>query len=347
MTAPVLTRRQLNRATLARQLLLGRERVGVVDAVQRLGGLQAQEARPPYLALWSRVEGFARQDLHRALHEREVVRATLMRATLHLLSAGDYAAVRTALAPALTRAMTGVLRARRATVDVEAVASAARELVRERARTFDELRALLSEAFPDADERALGYVVRTQLPLTMVPTDDRWGFPPASHVELLSAALADDGPRALALRYLGAFGPASATDLQAWSGLTGMKAVLDELRGELVAFRDERGRELLDLPDASRPDEDVPAPARLLPEFDSLVLAHDDRTRVIADEHRPLVATKNLRIRATFLWDGFVAGTWSLKGKKVVLEPFAPLPKRATAELAEEGEALARFVADA
>src|SRR5207249_1716261 len=150
-------------------------------------------------------------------------------------------------------------------------------------------------------------------------------------------------PQALALRYLAAFGPAAAADVQTWSGLPGLKSVLDGLRPQLRVFQDERGRELFDLPAAPRPDEDVVAPPRLLPEFDNLVLSHADRTRVLADAHRGLVVTKNLRVRATFLWDGFVRGAWDVVRSKhtarLHLRPFEPLPPGAANDLAEEAEA--------
>ena len=165
---------------------------------------------------------------------------------------------------------------------------------------------------------------------------------------MLGRPIAAPAPEALVRRYLGAFGPASVADVQAWSGVGSMKGVLDAMRDELEVFADERGRELFDLPEAPRPGADAPAPVRLLPEFDNLVLAHDDRTRVIADEHRPRVTTKNLRVRATFLVDGFVAGTWTIEVKRRVatlrLEPFGALRKRAAAALRDEGERLARFV---
>jgi hypothetical protein len=354
MAAETLTRRQLNRATLARQMLLERHAVPAVEAVERLCGMQAQESKHPFVGLWTRVEGFAREDLHAALRERAVVRATLMRATLHLMSARDYAALRSALDPAMANAIR-VLGDRAEGLDVTQVLPVARELVRERPRTFKELRPLLREAFPDVDERALGYAVRLRLPLVMVPTDARWAFPATAAFTLaedwLDEPLSGDGaPEALVRRYLAAFGPASPADVQTWSGLPGLGRVLDGLRGELRVFRDERGRELFDLPEAPRPDEDVPAPARFLPEFDNIVLAHDDRTRVLADEHRGQVATKNLRIRATFLWDGFVCGTWTVERKRKAatlrLAPFEPLPKRAVAALSREGERLLRFVED-
>jgi Winged helix DNA-binding domain len=348
-----LTLRELNRATLARQLLLEREKVSAGEAVGRLAGMQAQEAKHPFAGLWSRVEGFGRDDLKSALNEREVVRATLMRATLHLMSAADYAAFRTAVAPALTAAMTGALRGRDQGLDLKKLLPVARKLVKQEPRDFNELRGLLAKEFPKVNERALGYAVRTHLPLVMVPTDDRWAFPSVARFTLaetwLDTQISGDGaPDELVRRYLAAFGPASAADFQTWSGLKGMMSVFTGLRDELEIFEDEQGRELFDLPKAPRPGDDVPAPPRFLPEFDNLVLAHADRTRLLADEHRSAVVTKNLRVRATFLWDGSVAGTWKVERKRkaatLLLSPFESLPKRATKALAEEGEALLRFV---
>ena len=174
MSAAVLTRAELNRATLARQMLLERERVGVLEAVERLAGMQAQEPKHPFVGLWTRVEGFAEDALRRALHEREVVRATLMRSTLHLMSAGDYVALRTALAPPLSVALR-VLGARAEGLDLERVLPAARELLADRPQTFDDIRSALQERFPAVNDRALGYAVRTLLPLVMVPGEGRWG----------------------------------------------------------------------------------------------------------------------------------------------------------------------------
>jgi hypothetical protein len=194
--------------------------------------------------------------------------------------------------------------------------------------------------------------VRTQLPLVMVPTTDRWAFPSVADFTLaeswLDAPISDDdAPEALVLRYLAAFGPATAADVQTWSGLTGMGRVLKALRPGLRVFQDERGRELFDAPEAPQPDAEVAAPPRFLPAFDNLVLSYADRTRVLADEHRALVVTKNLRVRATFLVDGFVGGTWEVnrtrKAATLRLAPFQALPRHAVGELAEEGEALLRF----
>jgi hypothetical protein len=346
-----VTRKELNRATLARQLLLARAPATPVKAVERLAGLQAQEPRPPFIGLWTRLEGFAREDLRAALQAGDLVRAMAMRATLHLMSARDFAALRMSLQPVMTRAMRGALRGRDQGLDLDRVLPAARALLEEEPRDFNTLRALLSARFPEVNHRALGYAVRTQIPLVMVPTGDRWAFPAAARFALPGFRVADDGgPEPLVLRYLAAFGPATAADVQTWSGLQGVKAVLEALRERLVVVKDDGGHELFDLPDAPRPGADAEAPPRFLPDFDNLMLAYADRTRVIADEHRGEVVTKNLRVRATFLWDGFVAGTWTIerKGKAATLRlaPFARLSKRAAAALTEEGEALLRFAED-
>jgi Winged helix DNA-binding domain len=341
-----VTERELNRATLARQLLLARETVPVADAVDRLGGLQAQEPRPPFVALWSRLEGFEREQLHAALRKGTVVRAMLMRATLHLVSAKRYARLRPALDDVMTRAMTGALRGRDDGLDLEALLPAATKLLRDEPRTFNELRALLSERFPKVNERALGYAVRTQLPLVMEPSDDAWAFPRDARFALPKIRLGKPNLEDVVLDYLAAFGPATVADVQRWSGLQGLKPVLEALREELVTFKVGR-RELYDLPDAPRPGAEVEAPPRFLPDFDSLVLAHDDRTRVIADEHKPKIASKNLRIPAMVLWDGFVAGTWRVERKRGVatlsVTPFAKLPRGAAKALEPEALALLAF----
>ena len=349
---PTLTRRALGRATLARQLLLERAPLGAAEAVARLGGLQAQEARPPFVGLWSRLEGFAARDLHDALHDRHVVRGMAMRATLHMQTAGDHLATRAALAPVMERAVK-VLGTRAAGLETGPVLTAAGEYLAAGPRTFAEIRDHLAGVFPAVNERALGYTVRTLMPLVMVPTDDRWSFPADARFTPTEAWLGAPvdpaaGPEALVERHLAAFGPASAADVQAWSGLTGIAAVLKGMAARLETFQGEGTRVLYDLPDAPRPDEDVPCPPRFLPDFDSLVLAHADRTRVIADEHRPQLVTKNLRVRATFLWDGEAAGTWGVERSKSTailrVAPFAKLPRGAAAALRDEAEALVRFV---
>lgn len=353
MPSPVLTSRALNRALLARQMLLAREECLSVDAIERLAGLQAQQARPPFVGLWSRLARFRREDLHSLLREGQVVRATLMRCTLHLMSRRDYLAFRPALQPALTQGMRSILRDRLETFDLEAVLGAARELFAKGPRTFTPVRAALAERFPQGDERAMGYAVRLNLPLLSAPEDHPWGFRADAPFALTGVGSAEPrspetSPHELVLRCLVAFGPASAADVQAWSGLQGLAPVLRELRPRLEVFRDERRRELFDLPEAPRPPEDTPAPARFVADFDNLILSHADRTRVIADAHRPAVITRNALVLPTILVDGFVAGTWKLARARqtavLAVMPFAALPAAAREELAAEAEPLARFL---
>ncbi|NDU72796.1 winged helix DNA-binding domain-containing protein [Actinomadura sp. DSM 109109] len=344
--------RALNRATLARQMLLAREPVPAAEAVGRLCGMQAQEPKPPFLGLWTRLQGFHTSDLHSALHDRSLVRATMMRATLHLMASEDYTAFRTAMQPMLDGGLR-VLGDRAKGLDLAEVVPAARSLLESGPLTFNEIRAALQDRFPDDNDRALGYAVRLKVPLVMVPTEDRWGFPRTARFALADSWLespsnAESTVDELMLRYLAAYGPASAADAQTWSGLSSTSEALERLRPSLRTFTDDKGRELFDLPGAPRPEGDVPAPARFLPEFDSLVLAHADRRRIIADDHRPLLTTKNLRVRAVFLWDGFARGTWETEYKRKVatlrMRPFEALPRAAADELRAEGDALLRFL---
>ena len=358
-TAEVLSPRALNRATLARQLLLARAPLTPVAAVQRLMGLQAQQPRPPFVGLWTRIAGFARADLVEALEDRTIVRVTAMRCTLHLMSAQDYQHLRGALKPVLDGAMAAIHKAiqkqRRGEVpEVAALVEAAREALDDSPHTFEAVRELLVARFPGMDERAMGFAVRTQLPLVQVPTAAPWAFPSnpaflASEAWLGSAPDPADHVQELVRRYLAAFGPASVADMQTWSGLRGLKPAFEALRPGLVAFKDARGRELFDLPDAPRPAEDTPAPVRLLPEFDNLVLGHDDRSRVIADAHRKVVVTPNLQVLATFLVDGVVAGTWKVAATRtqatLTLTPFEPLGAPARDALAAEADSLLAFLA--
>jgi hypothetical protein len=349
----LLTQRQLNRATLARQMLLEREPASALDAIARLAGLQAQVARPPFVGLWTRLLDFRRDELLALLHSRQAVRSTAMRGTLHLMTADDYAGLRGSLQPGLLKGLQSILRDRMDTLDVGALVARGRAFFAE-PRTFDDLRVDLKQADPDCDERAMAYAIRIHLPLVQVPTDDPWGFPAAAGFTTAATWLGKEVATAaapaheLVRRYLAAFGPATPGDAQAWSGLSGLRPVFEELRPGLVTFRDERKRELFDLPESPRPPEDTPAPARFLPDFDNLVLSHDDRTRVMDDEHRPRVVTKNLQVRATFLVDGRVGGTWRVERKKktaiLIVEPFVPLAAPDRKALESEGVALLSFL---
>ena len=354
-SSEVLSNRALNRATLARQMLLERAAVNPVEAVQRLAGMQAQEPRPPFIGLWSRIEDGRRDVMQRAMHERELVRGTLMRGTIHLVTADDYATFRPAIQPVLDQAM-GLLGDRSAwrDDDEERVLATAQDLLQAQPRTFAELRSLLTETFPLINDRALGFLVRMKLALVLEPIAHPWAYAANARFTLaepwLGMPLAPmPDTEALVVRYLAAFGPATVADVQTWSGLRNLRPIVEALRPHLVTFRNEQGKELFDLPDAPRPDPEMPAPVRFLPEFDNLLLSHADRTRVIADEHRNVVYQKgNLRLLSSFLVDGVVAGIWRVEARRKIatltLTPFAQQPRRVQAELRDEGERLLRFL---
>jgi hypothetical protein len=352
-TGPLLSERAMNRATLARQMLLRREKATPVAVVERLAGMQAQLARPPFVGLWSRIQPFQAADLVNAIGRRDIVRGTLMRGTLHLVSRKDYLAFRPVMQPALTAGMQAILRERANTLDIDRLVRAAREYFGAEPRTFAELRDHLMKLFPKADERAMGYAVRMHLPLVQTPqSGSPWAYPSSSDFAVaeswLGAPLKKADPAAMALRYLAAFGPARADDLKTWAGLADARAIFETLRPQLVTFSDERGRELFDLPKAPRPGEVEVAPVRYLPEFDNLLLAYADRTRFIAKEHRPHIASRNLFVPATFLVDGAIAGTWRVertrKAATLELQPFVALSKAVRTQLGEEGESLVRFM---
>jgi hypothetical protein len=351
-----MTLRALGRATLARQMLLARRKTPALRAVEQLVALQAQAARSPFVALWTRVAGFRREHLARALARREVVRATTMRGTLHLSTSDDYAAMRAPLQPMLTQAVAGILRERMKGLDVERVLGEARRFFGAEPRTFAEVRDFLVTRFPRGDERAMGYVVRLHLPLVQVPTESHpWSFETTPDFALAESWLgrpiaAGGGPEAIVARYLAALGPATAADVQSWTGMKDARAVVERLRPELVVLRDDRRRELFDLPGAPRPDGDSPAPPRLLPEFDNVLLGHADRKRFVADEHRSRVYLPGLRVAPTILVDGRIAGTWATERKKDVatltVQPFARVALRGADRdaLHEEATALLRFL---
>src|SRR5262245_20920377 len=277
-----LSLRTLNRTTLARQLLLGREKVRVATAVQRVAGLQAQIPRPPFIGLWSRVDGFQRADLVRAIDRRDIVRGTLMRGTIHLVSRQDFIDWRPVIQPVLTRVMMSVLGKVIAQFDLDRIVDAARARFDSDACTFAELRRHLSEEFPGVNERGMALIVRMLLPLVQTPRAGQpWAYHAAADFAVAQSWLGEDvantgQPERLALRYLAAFGPATSQDFQIWSGLPAGRSVVDALRPKLRILRDETGRELFDLPKAPLVDEAETAPVRFLPEYDNVLLAHVD-----------------------------------------------------------------------
>ena len=319
---PLLTREALNRATLARQHLLRRVAIDPVAAAGAVGGLQAQEPASPYLALWSRLEGFDADTMTRAFAERRLVKAGLMRATLHAVPADDYLLLRPAVDPVFS-ASSRLMRGARPHADRLARLRAEIEQLASTPRPNSELRDRLAklEGVDDPEAReALWWWVRRTTPLLQAPTGGPWSFgrrpsmvAPEAWIGRPFGAEAD-GLVLLVRRYLGALGPATVADATSWSGVSAARLrpaieTLDQA-GELWRGRDERGRAVMDLVDAPRPRADVEAPPRLLPMWDGLVLGHADRTRLISDEDRARVVAGNGDTYPTILVDGRVAGLW-------------------------------------
>jgi len=352
MADRILNLRELNRATLARQMLLERETLSVPAAVERLVGLQAQLASAPYVGLWTRLRDFRREDLAREIENRKVVKATSMRATLHLCTADDYVRFRTALKPLLIGASSEIAKRRGGDFDLDKVLKASRKFIGEKPRTFAEISDMLTKLMPDHDVGAMRYSVRTHIPLVQVPINSGWSYSNKPEFTLAESWIGrpispEDKLRELMFRYLAAFGPASVTDAQTWSGMK-LKDTFEKLRPELQTYRGDGRTELFDLPGVQLPAQDVPAPARFLPEYDNLLLSHSNRVRVIADEYRSKVYLPGLRVAATILVDGFVRGAWKVEKTKatatLLIEPFDTLTKKDRAALTEEGERLVRFV---
>ncbi|TML12492.1 MAG: winged helix DNA-binding domain-containing protein [Actinobacteria bacterium] len=339
----LLTLRELNRALLERQLLLSRKRLPVPRAVERLCALQAQYSPSPYIALWSRLSGFRKEQLTRALEERTAVKSTLFRITLHVTSARDYPYFAAAWLPA-AREMTP-----RVTIETMAQLSRQVETAAQKPISHAELQAIA------ADQMRGRWRTRTLAPLLHLPPSGTWGFHGSPRLLVMQRWLEvdlparDEGARHLLRSYLAAFGPATQQDLLRFAGVRvgDLRAGIDAL--ELRRFRDERGRELLDLPRAPLPDADVPAPVRFLPKWDSALLAYapPERARILADRHRSTVIRNNGDVQPTVLVDGFVAATWNVDKKRgLELEPLRRLTKAERAEVVEEGERLVEFVRD-
>ncbi|WP_035795032.1 winged helix DNA-binding domain-containing protein [Kitasatospora mediocidica] len=345
--------RALNRALLARQHLLERTDATPEAMVGHLVGLQSQAVDPPYFGLWSRLREVRPEQVGDLIEQRTAVRLGLQRGTIHLVTAEDALTLRPLFQPVLDRALRGTFGKRLAGMDLDALAERGRRLVEERPRTFQQLGELLGAAHPDRDPAALAQAVRARLALVQVPPRGLWrAGGPAAHTTAehwlgRPCAAPADGLDRLVLRYLAAFGPATAADVQKWSGLTRLSAVLTRLRPQLAEFRDEHGRTLYDLPDAPRPPADTPAPVRLVAPFDNLLLSHADRTRVLPQEYQPRVMTRNGIVLGSLLLDGLVAGTWELLPEggvpRVRLHPFVPLPRAARAEALAEAQRLLDF----
>jgi DNA glycosylase AlkZ-like len=345
-----LTRRELNRALLARQLLLEPSALPVADAIERIAGIQAQAIGAPFMALRVRLQTFDEHQLRALVESRDVVRAPLMRHTLHMVTAADYLRFRGPVQRALERAYSGT-RKRVEDAHLETALPVAHEIFAAGPATFADVKRRLRELIPGFYEPGVTYGIRTYIPLICAPTGGRWMFSGKAPFVLAEDWLGEPvpmepGASELIRRYLAAFGPASVADAQAWSGIPGLKAEFEALRPQLSTFRDERGRELFDVPDGVLPAGETPVHVRFTAEFDNALLGYQDRSRIVADEHKPRVfkETKNGRIPGTFLVDGFVAGRWWIELEKanatLVLEPFRKLTNTERADVAAGAEAL-------
>ena len=352
---PVIDRRTLNRATLARQHLLVRTTITVEQMVEHLVGLQAQTPHTAYVGLWDRIRGFTPDQLADRLLDRSVVRMALMRGTIHLVTARDAWGIRPLVQPVLDRVQRGQFDKRLVGIDRDALVTAGRAFVDERPRTFKELGDHLLERWPDHDRAAMEQTIRTAVPLVQVPPRGLWGRSgPIAHTSI-AAWLGDPPPPPpmtvddLVRRYLAAFGPASVMDVQAWCGLTRLAEVLDRLRPSLLAFRDETGRELFDLPEAPRPEADTPAPPRFLYDFENLLLSYADRSRVVRPGLARSITARTQESLSTFILDGLVSGLWAVRRvdttATLIVTPFRPLTAEERHALSDEGAGLLEFAA--
>jgi hypothetical protein len=349
VTGRVLTQRALNRALLERQHLLRRRKASAAEEIEHLVGMQAQVPNSPYVGLWTRLEGFQPSELADLINTRRAVRLGLLRNTIHLVTARDGLALYPLFPATLERTLKSSPFGRNLVgVDMSAVVAQARTLLQEKPRTFSELGALLNQRWPDRDPTSLAYVIRHLVPIVQVPPRGIWGksgqptWTSAEHW-LGRTPAAKPSLEKLVRRYLAAFGPASVADMTTWSGLTGLRDIVERLRPGLRTFQDERGRELFDVPDGPLPDANTPAPPRFLPEYDNLLIGHADRTRVIDYAYRYVIFT------GTLLVDGFVQATWTIKRARdaatLTIEPLRRLSKADRVAVAEEGERLLAFAA--
>ena len=317
--------------------------------------MQAQIPTDPYIGLWSRVRGFRTDDLSDLITRRQAVRMGLMRATIHLVTAEDALRLRPVVQPVLERSFrTGSPFGRNlAGVDIDRLVKLGRALVEEKPRTSAELRPILAKRWPSRDPGSLAAAVALLLPLVQVPPRGVWGASGQARRTTLESWLGkplakERTPDALVLRYLAAFGPATPADARAWSGLGGLAAVFERLRTRLRTFRDERGRELFDVPDAPLPDPDMAAPIRFLPVFDNAVLGHDDRSRIVAPFDPKRLGYMEGVSFGSVLIDGFVGATWTIartpKTAALRVAPLARLRKRDRAALEDEAARLLEFV---
>jgi Winged helix DNA-binding domain len=352
----VLGRRALNRALLARQMLLGPVKLSAAAAIERLVGMQAQAPNLPYVGLWARLQSFKPEELSELMRSRRAVRTSLMRNTIHLVTTEDALRLKPLFQPLHER---GFFRGSPwgrdlKSMNPDALLEAGREIMGERPRTIAELARLLAPRFPGHDAQSLAYGVRYLLPMVFATPRGIWQAGGQVSLTTLEAWLGRSAgpaisPDDLVLRYLAAFGPASPADMRAWSGLA-MGPAFERLRRSLSMFRDERGIELFDLPRSPRPGPETPAPVRLLPDYDNILLAHADRTRIMAPGQHLGLFSSNGIMKGSVLVDGFVRAGWiparSKKETALVVTPFEePIRLQDQAPITAEGLRLLAFLA--
>ncbi len=336
----------LNRALIERQLLRERADPSALATIEHLFGIQAQEPKSPYVALWTRVQDFDPRALEDLLTGRQVVRMLLMRGTIHLVSARDALGLRPLTQLKLDRELqSGPFAKRLRGLDFAEIAEAGRKILEDTPQGTADAGKQLRERWPGREHTVLGNVLRNKLALVQLPPRGLWhssGRAVCTTVENWLGQPQQALQRTeLVLRYLKAFGPATVMDAQQWSGTTRLGEVFEALRPQLVTFRSEAGKELFDLPDAPRPDSGTPVPVRFLPEFDNVLLAHADRRRIIADDRLGVV----IGGKPTVLVDGYVVATWSVsKDRKVVVDFIDTLPASRLKAVAEEADRLQQWL---
>jgi hypothetical protein len=358
-TAPLLTRRQLNRALLERQWLLRRRAATAADAIEHLVAIQAQEPFDPYTALWSRLEGFRPEELSTLIETKRVVRApSMLRTTIHLLTASDWLRLRPVVQVVQEQGFRNSPFNRNLIgLDLDEILAEGRRILDEKPRSGNELGKALAERWPDRDVSSLGYAVRSLVPVVQLPPRGLWGRsgrPILATAEywLGESVGTDDAPDELILRYLAGWGPASVMDVQAWCWRTKLGEALERLRPQLRTFRDESGRELFDVPDGPLPDPDTPAPVRLFPIYDNAFLGYKDRSRVLHDDAPWGGDPAQFDI---FRWgslavDGFIVGGWrhekdpAAGRSTIVAMPVVSLAASSMREVETEAIALSEFL---
>ena len=349
---PTLSLRALNRATLDRQLLLRRHEMPARQAIRHLGGLQAQAPLAPFVGLWTRLAGFTPDEVSGLLSERTLVRAPIMRATVHLVDAADFVAFRPLFGPLMATGLRSNYARNLTGVDLDALTAQAAELLAKRPLTRAQLARELAASWPEAEPMSLAYAVTYLVPVVQVPPRGIWGKNAqatwTTAESWLAGPIGPASPEAvddLVLRYLAAFGPATVADIQTWSGLTRLREVTDRL--ELRTYRGPGDEVLLDLPDRELPAEDVPAPPRFLPEYDNLLLSHADRRRVIPHARPVPLWPGNGATQGTLLIDGAWDAIWKITADALTITPFRRLTAAEESAITGEAAKLLAFTSPA